>query len=75
MIDPDAEVRGALTVLFPAFHDTGSAYGVMIKELKLLARTVFIIDAQDVVRYVERVPEITQQPDYDRVLNAARALL
>jgi DNA invertase Pin-like site-specific DNA recombinase len=28
-IDPDAEVRGALTVRFPAFQDTGSAYGVM----------------------------------------------
>jgi thiol peroxidase len=53
----------------------GLAYGVLIKELKLLARTVFIVDEQDVIRYVERVPEITQQPDYDRILNAVRALL
>jgi len=53
----------------------GLAYGVLIKGLKLLARSVFIVDEQDVIRYVELVPEMTQQPDYDRVVNAARALL
>jgi thiol peroxidase len=53
----------------------GLAYGVLIKELKLLARTVFIVDEQDVIRYVERVPEITKEPDYDRILSAVRALL
>ena len=53
----------------------GLAYGVLVKELKLLARSVFIVDEQDVIRYVELVPEITQQPDYDRVINAVRALL
>jgi len=53
----------------------GLAYGVLIKELKLLARSVFIVDEQDFIRYVELVPEVTQQPDYDRVMNAARALL
>jgi thiol peroxidase len=53
----------------------GCAYGVLIKELKLLARTVFIVDEQDVVRYVEIVPEIAKEPDYDRVLNAAKAVV
>ncbi len=53
----------------------GCAYGVLIKELRLLARTVFIVDEQDVVRYVEIVPEITKEPDYDRILNAAKALV
>jgi thiol peroxidase len=53
----------------------GQAYGVLIKELKLLARAIFIVDDQDMVRYVEFVPEITQEPDYDRVLSAMRALL
>ena len=53
----------------------GLAYGVLIKELKLLARTVFVVDGQDVIRYVERVPEVTKEPDYDRVLSAVRALL
>jgi thiol peroxidase len=53
----------------------GCAYGVLIKELKLLARAVFIVDEQDMVRYVEIVPEMTKEPDYDRVLNAVKALL
>ncbi len=53
----------------------GLAYGVLIKELQLLARTVFIVDDQDIVRYIERVPEITKEPDYDRVLGALKALL
>ena len=53
----------------------GLAYGVLIKELQLLARTVFIVDDQDIVRYIERVPEITREPDYDRVLGAVKALL
>ena len=53
----------------------GLAYGVLIKELKLLARSVFIVDEQDFIRYVELVPEMTQQPDYDRVINAVRVLL
>jgi len=53
----------------------GQAYGVVIKELQLLARAVFIVDDQDIVRYIEIVPEVTKEPDYDRVLNAVRALL
>jgi thiol peroxidase len=53
----------------------GPAYGVLIKELQLLARAVFVVDDQDVVRYVEIVPEIAKEPDYDRALNAVKALV
>lgn len=53
----------------------GRNYGVLIKELKLLARAVFVVDTQDVIRYAELVPEIGREPDYNQALNAARALL
>lgn len=53
----------------------GIAYGVLIKELRLLARSIFIIDAGDVVRYVEIVPEVTNHPDYDKALQAVGKLL
>lgn len=53
----------------------GLAYGLLVKESMLLARAVVIVDEQDVVRYFELVPEISQEPDYERVLNALRALL
>ena len=48
----------------------GTAYGVLIKELRLLARTVFIVDREGVVRYVQRVKENSKEPDYDAVLKA-----
>ena len=45
-------------------------YGILVKELRLLARAVFIIDADGVVRYVQLVKEIAEEPDYDAVLAA-----
>lgn len=47
-----------------------ASYGVLVKELKLLTRAIFIIDADDIVSYVQLVPEITEEPDYSSVLAA-----
>jgi thiol peroxidase len=49
----------------------GMAYGVLIKELRLLARAVFVIDKDGKVQYVETVKEIAEEPDYDAALAAA----
>ena len=51
----------------------GLAYGALIKELRLLARAVFIIGADDKIQYVEYVKEVTQHPNYDAALNALKA--
>ncbi len=51
------------------------AYGVLIDELKLLSRSIFVIDRKNVIRYIQHVPEVTQEPDYEAVLRAARELL
>jgi len=53
----------------------GLGYGVLVEELRLLARSVFIIDKGDIIRYVEIVPEMTNEPDYDKALEAARKLV
>jgi thiol peroxidase len=53
----------------------GKAYGVLIKELRLLARTVHIIDRTGTVRYVQYVEETTEEPDYDDVLRAVDKVL
>ncbi len=53
----------------------GLAYGVVIKELMLLSRSIFVIDATDTIRYIQHVPEVTSEPDYAAVLAAAKALL
>ena len=50
----------------------GIAYGVLVKELRLLSRAVFIVDRDDIVRYVEYVKEITQPPEYDSALETLR---
>lgn len=52
----------------------GTAYGTLIKELRLLARSIFVVDAGGTVRYVEYVPEVTSHPNYDAALAAARSL-
>lgn len=52
----------------------GKAYGVLIKELRLLARAVFIVDAEGTVRYARMVPEITEEPDYAKALAALKEI-
>lgn len=52
-----------------------SAYGVLIKELKLLSRSVFVLDGNDVVKYVQHVGEVAEEPNYDEVLGAVKGLV
>lgn len=52
----------------------GNAYGTLIEELKILCRAVFVLDADGVVKHVEYVPEVTQEPDYDAALAALESL-
>ncbi|MCM3162828.1 MULTISPECIES: thiol peroxidase [Bacillaceae] len=51
----------------------GEAYGVLIKELRLLARSVFVVDSNDKVTYVEYVSEATNHPNYEAAIEAAKA--
>lgn len=50
----------------------GEAYGVLIKELRILARAIFVVDASNKVSYVEIVPEIASEPNYDAALKAVQ---
>ena len=50
----------------------GRAYGVLINELRLLARAVFVVDKKGVIRYIQLVDEMTNEPDYDAALRAAK---
>ncbi|HPV56207.1 MAG TPA: redoxin family protein, partial [Tenuifilaceae bacterium] len=54
--------------------DFGKKYGYLIEALRLLARGVVIIDKDDVVRYVEVVPEVGQEPNYDEALKVLKTL-
>lgn len=50
----------------------GTAYGVLIEDLRLLARAVFVVDSNDKVTYVEYVSEATNHPNYEAALEAAK---
>ena len=52
----------------------GNSFGVLIKELRLLARAVFVVDKQGVLRYAQLVKEVTKEPDYQEVLDALKKL-
>ena len=53
----------------------GLNYGVLIQDLRLLARCVFVVDRDGVIRYKQLVPEVGQEPDYNEVLVAVKELL
>jgi thiol peroxidase len=52
----------------------GNSYGVLVKELRLLARAIFIVDKEGLIRYTQLVKEVTKEPDYQEVLNALKKL-
>jgi thioredoxin-dependent peroxiredoxin len=53
----------------------GEKYGVLIKELHLLARSIFVVDRDGTVTYRQIVSENANEPDYEPVLEAARVLV
>ena len=76
---PFAQARfcGAENIEIPTISDHrelsfGKTYGVLIKELRILARSVFVVDAQDKVCYAQIVPEVVDEPDYDKAIEAAK---
>ena len=57
------------------YSSFGKNYGLQIKELNLLARAVLIVDKNDVIRYIQIVPEIATPPDYeDAIKNLGEVL-
>jgi len=52
----------------------GQAYGVLLGDLRLLARAVFVVDCAGRIRYVQIVDEITKEPDYDAVMESLAEL-
>ena len=51
----------------------GEAYGTLIKDLRILSRAIFVVDKNNVIRYVEYVKEVGDPPNYEAALAAARA--
>ncbi|GAA0816511.1 thiol peroxidase [Colwellia asteriadis] len=68
-----AEGVNAVKVLSDSvWRDFGAAYGLLIKDMGLLTRAIFIIDEQGKVAYKELVANISQHPDYDKALTKVK---
>ncbi len=55
--------------------DFGKAYGLLVEGPHILARTVMVVDKDNVIRYMQVTPELTQLPDMDAAFRAAKELL
>ncbi|AJS59430.1 thiol peroxidase [Paenibacillus sp. IHBB 10380] len=53
----------------------GEAYGVLIQEFRLDMRSIFVIDKNDTITYVEYLPEMTEHPNYESAVTAVKELL
>ncbi len=67
-----AGIEKAITLSDHRDASFGQAYGVLVKELRLLARAVFVVGKDGVVKYAQIVPEMTNHPDYEKALAAAK---
>ena len=67
-----ANVENVQTLSDHVKAELGTGFGVLIKELRLLARTVFVVDKEGIIRYIEIVDELTNEPDYEAALTAAK---
>lgn len=55
--------------------DFARDWGLLIQELGLLARAVYVVDREGVVTYCEIVAEVTAEPDYDAAIAALKAVV
>ena len=53
----------------------GHAFGVLIKEMRLLARAVFVVGKDGIIRHAQIVNELTNEPNYPAALDAVKKLL
>ncbi len=68
-------IKNVTTLSDYRYSSFGINYGLLIKELNLLARSVLILDKTNVVRYIQIVDELTHSPNYEDVINALNEVL
>lgn len=71
----DNEIKNIKVLSDYKYSSFGINYGLLVKELNLLARGVLIIDKNNVIRYFKTVDELTTPPDYDDALKALESVV
>ncbi len=70
-----AGVEGVVTLSDHRDAAFGTAFGVLIKELRLLGRSISVLDRNGVIQYIQNVKELSEEPDYDAVIEAAQKIV
>ena len=70
----DKEINNAITVSDYKYRDFENNNGLLIEELGLLSRAVFVLDEEGVIRYKEVLEEVGEEPDYNNALDALKKL-
>jgi thiol peroxidase len=65
----------AITISDHKDLDFGSKYGFVMEPLRLLARGVIVVDADNIIKHVEYVSEVTTEPNYEEALKIAKSLV
>ncbi len=71
----EEQIRDAVVLSDHRDASFGKAYGLLIERMRLLARAVMVIDRDDTIRYVQVVPEQTNEPDYGQAISEVEKLL
>ena len=71
----DNEIKNISVLSDYKYSSFGINYGLLVKELNLLARGVLIIDKNDILRYFKVVDELTKPPDYDDAVKALEGII
>jgi thiol peroxidase len=71
--DPSHKIDALTSLSDYQDRSFGQAYGVLIDELKILSRSIFVVGRDGKIVYCEYVPEVTQEPNYDKALSALKA--
>ncbi|MBC2582248.1 thiol peroxidase [Clostridium sp. DJ247] len=66
------DIKSVITLSDYKDRLVGKNFGTYIEDLGLLARAAFVVDSNNKLTYVEYVPEVTNHPNYDAILNAAK---
>ena len=56
-------------------REFGEKYGFLIDELKLLTRGIVVVDKEGVIQYIEYVPEVTHEVNFEKALEAVKKLV
>lgn len=70
-----AGVKSVITLSDHRDAAFGTAFGVLIKELRLLGRAIFVLDRNGIIQYIQNVKELSEEPNYDTVIDAIQKIV